>query len=204
MYTRTRSTPALSLPGDPGLPGNHRGSSQTDSLLKCRALEGWPCWRSLSACAAQGWVSTASPTGLCSPCSHRLGQGTPEHSSWMFLSTSMAPEDLTWFRSGSLLGSALVRVQHCRRRAASLCYCCFHSALNTREKPLRVCPLKWWTHTNSVQENNRAAHFRPCCFRNIFAYDGNIPSISRSIKFNSSAVQGSNSMFKFGAAKGNK
>lgn len=54
----------------------------------------------------------------------------------------MALADLTWFRSGSLLGSALVRVEHCRRRAASLSYNCFHSALNIREKPFCVCPLK--------------------------------------------------------------
>lgn len=146
IYAQEPHQPCLSL-GSPGLPGNHRGSSQTDSLqnCECRALEGWLCWRSLSACAAQGWVSTASSTELT--LQPQIGMGdsgaflnVPCHRN--DLSTSMALADLTWFRSGALLRSALVRVEHCRRRAASLSYCCFHSALNTREKPLGVCPLK--------------------------------------------------------------
>lgn len=58
------------------------------------------------------------------------------------LCPSVALADLTCFRSGSLLGSALVRVEHCTGRAASLSCCCFHSALNTREQPLHVCSLK--------------------------------------------------------------
>lgn len=60
-------------------------AAKLDSLLKCRALEGWQCWRSLSACAAQGWVSTVSSSVL-TPAATDWDRGL-EHSSRMFLVT---------------------------------------------------------------------------------------------------------------------
>lgn len=136
-YAQEPHQPCLSL-GSPGFPGNHRGSSQNDSLLKCRALE-----ELVSLCCSglgkhsQLYIAvlTLQPqTGTGNSGAQLLN--VPCHRN--NLSTSMALADLTWFRSGSLLGSTLVGVEHCRR--ASLSYSCFHSVLNTRVK-LLMCLL---------------------------------------------------------------
>lgn len=148
-YAQEPHQPCLS-PGSPGLPGNHGGSSQTWFPAEVQSSGGLAVLEELVSLCCSG-LGKHGQLQCAHPCSHRLGQGTgaqlqnvPCHRN--DLSTSMALADLRWFRSGSLLGSALVTVEHCRRRAASLSYSCFHSALNwelwTREKPLHVCPLQ--------------------------------------------------------------
>lgn len=80
-------------PGSPGIPGNHRASSQAGALLNGRALQDRQRWRSLSACTARGWVSAVSSGEVCEsqvalahPAATGLGRGQ-EHSSWQCLVT---------------------------------------------------------------------------------------------------------------------
>lgn len=131
-HTSLPVCPCPSL-GSPGIPGSHRASSQAGALLNHRAPE-----KLISQhCSGTGECSqlhggVRKPSSTCSPGSHRLGQGTgaqfptvPCHRN--ALPTSIARADLTWLRSESLLGSALVRVEPWRRTALSLPYCFFHS-----------------------------------------------------------------------------
>lgn len=96
--------------------------------------------------AAQGRVSAVSSMEVCGSQGALVHPAQPQTwagdrsaapddpLSWKHSSHFMAPADLPWVRYESLLGSASIRAEPCRRTTVSLPYCSFHSGA-----PWQVC-----------------------------------------------------------------